>query len=297
MHTTPKGGSFIPLVAKIFQNCFVAKRARLWYAYRRRERADMILFDSHCHLDDERFDTDREETVARMREGGIGRCVCVGSDLASSERCVALAEKYDFIYAAAGVHPHEAKDAPAGYLERLRVLLANPRVRALGEIGLDYYYDLSPRDVQKRVMSEQIDLALETDMPVIFHIRDAHGDVFGHLKSRGGRLPSGVIHCCSASAEMVREYLKMGFYISFAGPITFKNAAGPAAASREVPLDRLLIETDSPYLTPVPLRGRRNEPTYVRYVLEKQAEIHGVDAEELAEITYRNACALYRLPA
>lgn len=256
----------------------------------------MNLFDSHCHLDDEKFDEDRAEALARMLENGVSRCVCVGSDLPSSQRCVALAEQYDFIYAAAGVHPHEAKDAPADYLDRLRSLLRRPRVRALGEIGLDYYYDLSPRDVQKRVMSEQIDLAIETDMPVIFHIRDAHGDMFEHLRSRGGRLPAGVIHCCSASAEMVREYLKMGFYISFAGPITFKNAATPVEASRAVPLDRLLIETDSPYLAPVPLRGRRNEPAFVRYVLEKQAEIHGVDAEELAEITFRNACALYRIP-
>lgn len=256
----------------------------------------MKLFDSHCHLDDEKFNEDRAETIARLREGGVERCVCVGSDLPSSRRCVALAEQYPFIYAAAGVHPHEAKDAPADYLDQLKTLLAHPKVMALGEIGLDYYYDLSPRDVQKRVVQEQLDLACETDMPVIFHIRDAHGDMFDILRSRS-RLPAGVIHCCSASAEMVREYLKMGFYISFAGPITFKNAAGPVSASQAVPLDRLLIETDSPYLAPVPLRGRRNEPANVRYVLEKQAEIHGVPPEELADITFRNACALYRIPA
>lgn len=256
----------------------------------------MKLFDSHCHLDDEKFNEDRAETIARLREGGVERCVCVGSDLPSSRRCVALAEQYPFIYAAAGVHPHEAKDAPADYLDQLKTLLAHPKVMALGEIGLDYYYDLSPRDVQKRVVQEQLDLACDTDMPVIFHIRDAHGDMFDILRSRS-RLPAGVIHCCSASAEMVREYLKMGFYISFAGPITFKNAAGPVSASQAVPLDRLLIETDSPYLAPVPLRGRRNEPANVRYVLEKQAEIHGVPPEELADITFRNACALYRIPA
>lgn len=256
----------------------------------------MKLFDSHCHLDDEKFNEDRAETIARLREGGVERCVCVGSDLPSSRRCVALAEQYPFIYAAAGVHPHEAKDAPADYLDQLKTLLAHPKVMALGEIGLDYYYDLSPQDVQKRVVQEQLDLACETDMPVIFHIRDAHGDMFDILRSRS-RLPAGVIHCCSASAEMVREYLKMGFYISFAGPITFKNAAGPVSASQAVPLDRLLIETDSPYLAPVPLRGRRNEPANVRYVLEKQAEIHGVPPEELADITFRNACALYRIPA
>ena len=256
----------------------------------------MKLFDSHCHLDDEKFDEDRAETIARLREGGVEKCVCVGSDLPSSRRCIALAEQYGFIYAAAGVHPHEAKDAPPDYIDQLKPLLSHPRVMALGEIGLDYYYDLSPRDVQKRVLQEQLDLACDADMPVIFHIRDAHGDMFDILRSRS-HLPAGVIHCCSASAEMVREYLKMGFYISFAGPITFKNAAGPVSASRAVPLDRLLIETDSPYLAPVPLRGRRNEPANVRYVLEKQAEIHGVPPEELAQITFRNACALYRIPA
>lgn len=257
----------------------------------------MRLFDSHCHLDDEKFNEDRAETIARMREGEVAACVCVGSDLPSSQRCIALAEQYDFIWAAAGVHPHEAKDAPADYIDRLRALLRHPRVVALGEIGLDYYYDLSPRDTQKRVTQEQLDLACETDMPVIFHIRDAHGDMFDILRARGKNLPAGVIHCCSASAEMVREYLKMGFYISFAGPITFKNAAGPVSASQAVPLNRLLIETDSPYLAPVPLRGRRNEPAFVRHVLEKQAEIHGVSPEELAEITFQNACALYRIPA
>ena len=256
----------------------------------------MKLFDSHCHLDDEKFNEDRAETIARMREGGVARCVCVGSDLPSSGRCIALAEQHDFIYAAAGVHPHEAKDAPADYIDRLRDMLRHPRVVALGEIGLDYYYDFSPRDVQKRVLQEQLDLAVETGMPVIFHIRDAHGDMFDLLRARGKELPAGVIHCCSASAEMVREYLKMGFYISFAGPITFKNAATPIEASKAVPLDRLLIETDSPYLAPVPMRGRRNEPAFVRHVLEKQAEVHGVNAEELAEITFKNACELYRIP-
>ncbi len=255
----------------------------------------MILFDSHCHLDDEKFDEDRPQAILRMQEAGVRQCVCVGSDLPSSRRCLDLAERYPYIYAAAGVHPHEAKDAPSDYIDRLRFLLAHPRTVALGEIGLDYFYDLSPRDIQKKVLQQQLDLALEMDMPVIFHIRDAHGDMMDLLRARGRDIPSAVIHCCSASAEMVREYLKMGFYISFAGPVTFKNAAHVAEASRAVPLDRLLIETDSPYLAPVPVRGRRNEPANVRYILEKQAEIHGLEPEELAQITFRNACAFYRI--
>lgn len=255
----------------------------------------MELFDSHCHLDDAKFDEDREDTIARMREAGVSRCVCVGSDLPSSLRCIDLAEKYDFIYAAVGVHPHEAKDAPGDYLERLTKLLQHPKVCALGEIGLDYYYDFSPRDVQKRVFQEQLDLATELDKPVILHIRDAHGDMYDLLRARGKNLPKAVIHCCSASAELVREYLKMGFYISFAGPVTFKKAESVHLASLAVPLERLLIETDSPYLAPVPMRGRRNEPAHVRFVLEKQAELHGVSAEKLAEITTRNAREFYRI--
>ena len=150
---------------------------------------------------------------------------------------------------------------------------------------------------KRQVFSEQLELAWQLDVPVILHIRDAHGDAYDMLRARADRLPQGVIHCCSASAELVREYVKMGFYVSFAGPITFKKAASVLSASQTVPLERLLIETDSPYLTPVPLRGQRNEPAYVRYVLEKQAEVHGVSAEELAQITTQNAMRLYRIPA
>ena len=256
----------------------------------------MRMFDSHCHLDDEKFNEDRAETIARMREAGVAYCTCVGSDLPSSARCLEIAGQYDLIYAAAGVHPHEAKDAPADYLDRLKDMLAQPKCVALGEIGLDYYYDLSPKDIQKRIFIEQLELAYQLDVPVIFHIRDAHGDAYDILRARVGHLPQGVIHCCSASAELVREYVKMGFYISFAGPVTFKKAASVVAASQAVPLDRLLIETDSPYLTPVPLRGQRNEPAYVRYVLEKQAEIHEIPAEDLAWITTENAMRLYRIP-
>lgn len=226
----------------------------------------MRLFDSHCHLDDERYDEDREEVIDAVQRAGVERCVCVGSDMASSRRCQNLSEKYPFIYFAAGVHPHEAKDVEEDYLTELEQMLRHPRCVALGEIGLDNYYDLSPRETQKKIFSEQMDLACKVNKPVIFHIRDAHGDAYDMLKARR-ELPAGVIHCCSASAELVKEYLKMGFYISFAGPITFKNAEGPRLASLAVPLERLLIETDSPYLTPVPFRGQRNTPAQVRLVL------------------------------
>ena len=255
----------------------------------------MNIFDTHCHLDDEKFNEDREEAYQRMIDAEVKRCVCVGSDLPSSLRCIDFAHSHAGVFAAAGVHPHEAKDAPADYLDQLAQLLRQERVAALGEIGLDYYYDLSPRDVQKRVMAEQVALAVSLDVPVIFHIRDAHGDMVDFFRSCR-RLPAGIIHCFSGSPEIAREYVKMGFYISFAGPLTFKKAPHLQAAAQEVPLDRLLVETDSPYLSPEPKRGRRNEPAHVVYTLTKLAELRGLPVEEMAQITWNNACALYRIP-
>ena len=255
----------------------------------------MNVFDSHCHLDDEKFDADREEAYRRMLKAGVTRCVCVGSDLPSSRRCIALAAGHPGVYAAAGVHPHEAKDAPEDYLDQLEDLLKRDRVVALGEIGLDYYYDLSPRDAQRRVLAQQVDLAVRLDVPVIFHIRDAQGemvDFFRGLK----RLPAGIIHCFSGSPEIALEYVKMGFYISFAGPLTFKKAPHLQQAAREVPLERVLVETDSPYLAPEPMRGRRNEPANVTYTLQKLAELRDLPVEDMAAVTWQNACAVFRLP-
>ena len=255
----------------------------------------MFVFDTHCHLDDEKFAEDREDAYQRMLDAGVKRCVCVGSDIASSRRCLDFARGHAGVYAAAGVHPHEAKDAAPDYLDTLRKLLRRERVAALGEIGLDYYYDLSPRDVQKRVMAEQVELALEMDLPVIFHIRDAHGDMVDYFHSLKRR-PAGIIHCFSGSAEIAREYVKMGFFISFAGPLTFKKAPHLQAVAKETPLDRLLVETDSPYLAPEPVRGRRNEPANVVYTLKKLAELRETPPDEMAAVTWENACRVYRLP-
>lgn len=254
----------------------------------------MKVFDSHCHLDDEKFDPDREEAYRRMLDAGVEGCVCVGSDLPSSRRCQAFAESHAAVYAAVGVHPHEAKDAPAGYLDQLAGMLKKQKTVALGEIGLDYYYDFSPRDIQKKVMAEQIDLALEMDVPVIFHIRDAHGDMVDCFR-RCKKLPAGIIHCFSGSAETAKEYVRMGFYVSFAGPLTFKKAPHLWEAAQAVPLDRLLVETDSPYLAPEPVRGRRNEPANVVRVLEKLSALRGVSEEEMARIIWENTCRVYRL--
>ena len=215
----------------------------------------MKLFDSHCHMDDERFDEDREEVFHALRQSGVAWLTCVASDLKTSESC---------------------------------------RRFAAGEIGLDYYYDLSPRDVQKRVLNEQLDLAAALNMPCVFHIRDAHGDMLDIFRARR-QLPDGIIHCFSGSAETAREYLRMGFYISFAGPLTFRNAVHLREACQAVPLDRLLIETDSPYLAPEPVRGKRNNPANVRYVCMKAAELHHMDADAMAEITAENAMRVYRI--
>ena len=181
----------------------------------------MNVFDTHCHYDDERFLEDREEAYQRMRAAQVKRCVCVGSDLASSRRCVEIAQTHEGVFAAVGVHPHEAKNVTNDYLDQLSLLLKTDKVQALGEIGLDYYYDLSPRETQKQIMAEQVALARNMDVPVIYHIRDAHGDAVDFFRGQK-ELPSGVIHCFSGSAETAREYVKMGFYISFAGPLTFQ---------------------------------------------------------------------------
>jgi len=256
----------------------------------------MLLFDTHCHLDDEKFDADREDVLRRMLQSGVGLCVSVGSDIASSRRCLDLAHKYQCVYAAVGVHPHEAKDAQKGYLNELDLMLRETKCVALGEIGLDYYYDHSPRDVQKRVLEEQMDLAFRRDMPVIYHVRDAHGDMLDVLHKHEGKLPRGVIHCCSASAEMVQEYLKLGLYISFAGPVTFKNATGLLEAAKVVPPNRLMVETDSPYLAPVPLRGQRNEPANVYYVMEAFSKLHGIPEDIVSEITFENGLNFFNIP-
>ena len=253
------------------------------------------LFDSHCHLDDERFDGDVQEVFSRMAEHGVTACTCVGSDLPTSEKCMGLAKQNDMVYAAVGIHPHEAKTAETGYLRQLEEWLSQNYVVALGEIGLDYYYDHSPRDVQQRVFNEQLELAYHLNMPVILHVRDAHGDVLDILRCRKDRLSGGIVHCYSGSADSAQEYLQMGYYLSFAGPVTYKNAKKPNEAALAVPLNRLLIETDSPYLAPVPLRGKRNEPANVRFVCDHLAALRGTAPQEMAEITFQNACRIYGL--
>lgn len=255
----------------------------------------MKLFDSHCHVDEPRFDEDRGEVLERMAQHGIARCAVVGSDMETSAHCVQFAAEHPGCAAVVGIHPHEAKGFREEDLTQLADWYRQGRACAIGEIGLDYYYDLSPREEQQRVCMAQLELAYTLGAPVVFHVRDAHGDMLELLRARKGRLPSGIIHCYSGSWESAQEYLRMGFYLSFAGPLTFKKAPHLQQVAIRAPRERLLIETDSPYLSPEPVRGRRNEPANVRFVAEKLAALRGEPLEDVCAYTYANACRVYGL--
>ncbi|MCL6638414.1 MAG: TatD family hydrolase [Firmicutes bacterium] len=253
------------------------------------------LFDTHAHLDDGDYGADREAVLERARSSGVRLIVNVGYDLESSRFSVELAERHDMIYAAVGIHPHGAAEVPENYLEVLEKLAGHRKVVALGEMGLDYYRDLSPRPVQQKVFREQLLLAGRLNMPVVIHDRDAHGDLLAILKSEGLGPAGGVMHCFSGSWEMAKQCLAMGFYISIAGPVTFPNAPKLKDIAARVPLDRLLVETDAPYLTPVPHRGKRNEPAHVRFTVAEIARLRGMEAEELARVCAANGRRLFRI--
>ena len=256
-----------------------------------------MYFDTHAHLDAPRFDEDREALIADMRAVGIGPCLTVGANMEMNEKAVALAQAYPgYLYAAVGIHPNDAPELTDEALSRLRAWAKLPCVKAWGEIGLDYHYDDVPREVQKAVFLRQLDEALAAELPVILHIREAHGDALELLRARRGRLPRGVAHCYSGSWESAREYLDLGFDISFTGSVTFKNATRLAEVSDHIPLDRLLIETDCPYMAPVPLRGTRNDPCNVKLVAKFLADRRGMDVEELARITAENGKRLFSIP-
>lgn len=255
----------------------------------------MNWFDSHCHVDEEAFDEDREDVLNRMRENGVTRFAVIGSDMATSRRGAAFVRSHPEAVAVAGIHPHEAKGFREEDLEELKSMYLSGQVKAIGEIGLDYYYDLSPREIQREVCRKQMELAWEIGAPAAFHIRDAHGDMLDIMREMKSRLTGGIIHCFSGSAEMAKEYLRLGYYISFAGPLTFKKAPKLQEAVKIVPKERLLIETDSPYMAPEPVRGRRNEPGNVRFVGLKMAELRGEDPEETAAYTTENAMRVYRI--
>ncbi len=257
----------------------------------------MFLTDTHTHLDFPQFDDDREQVIERATAVGVQAVVDIGTDLASSRAAVALAEAYPQIYAAVGVHPHDARTVTGKLLGELRALALHPKVVAIGEIGLDFYRDLSPRDKQHQVFQQQLALASEAGKPVVIHDRDAHSEVMAALRrwAASSHQPAGVLHCFSGDLAIAQEAIELGFYISIAGPVTFKNARGLRELVRQLPLEKLLVETDCPYLTPHPHRGKRNEPAYVKLVAQEVAQIKGVSLEEVARITSDNAQVLFAL--
>ncbi len=248
------------------------------------------IFDTHAHYDDERFDGDRDELLASLPGQGVCGVVNAASDLAAARRSIALAERYPFFWAAAGIHPHEAADAPLGWEDELRDLLEHPRVVALGEIGLDYHYDFSPRETQRALFERQLRLAKEKDVPVVIHDREAHEDALRLLQEFR---PRGVVHCFSGSVEMAQEVLKLGMYIGLGGAVTFKNARKPVEVAAMAPLDRLVLETDAPYMTPVPFRGQRCHSGMIAFTAEKIAEVRGETAQAVIDAARKNACRLY----
>lgn len=253
----------------------------------------MILFDTHAHYDDRRFDKDRDALLASMPEQGVNYICNIGCDMPTSYKSVELAEQFDHVYAVVGIHPHNADEATEADYAALRELANHPKVLALGEMGLDYHYDFSPRDVQRLVFERQIKLAGELNMPVVIHEREACQDVLEVV--RKNPVCRGVYHCYSGSAETARELVQLGYYLGFNGVITFDNARRSHEVIRSVPLERLLLETDCPYLTPVPYRGKRNDSGLMQYSLQKMAELRGLTPEEMARITTENALRFYGL--
>lgn len=253
-----------------------------------------MLFDTHVHMNDPAFDTDRDALIRSFPEHGVQLAMNVGCSLASSHDAIALAETYPHIFAAVGSHPDSADEVNDEVIEEYRKLCKlHPKVKAIGEIGLDYYYEDIPRDVQKKAFIAQMELAKELDMPVVVHERDAHDDGMTIIK----QFPTvkGVFHCYSGSAEMARQLVKLGWYIGFTGVLTFKNARKAVETAQSIPLDRIVIETDCPFMSPEPFRGKRCDPTKVYRMAEKLAELRGISVEEAQAITFENGKRLYRI--
>ena len=251
-----------------------------------------LIFDTHAHYDDEAFDADRETLLASMPEHGVGLILDPGCDLGSSRRAVELARTYPHVYAAVGWHPENCAPYTEDSLDALRAWAREPKVVAIGEIGLDYYWEQNPpRELQRRVLRDQLALAQELCLPVIVHDREAHADSLAIVQE----FPAvrGVFHCFSGSVEMARELLKRGWYLGFDGPVTYKNARKTVEVALECPLDRMLLETDSPYMAPVPVRGTRNDSRSVRYIAEKLAALRGLDTDELIRLTAENGRRLF----
>lgn len=252
----------------------------------------MKPFDTHAHLYDKAFDRDRDEVLARTLEA-VDYVVIPSENYETSQKAVRLAETYGPVYGAVGIHPHETKYASEEILQKIGDLAQLPKVKAIGEIGLDYHFFYSDKETQQKWFGRQIELARDLDLPFLIHDREAHGDTLSILKKHKNSRMRGIMHCFSGSVETAEELIKLGFYISFAGPLVFPNSRRLKEAAREIPLDRLLIETDSPYLTPPPHRGERNEPANVIYVAEEIARLKGIPVETVVEETRKNGLSIY----
>ena len=252
-----------------------------------------MLFDTHAHVNDPAFDEDREAVLLSLAGKGVGAMLNVGCCLESSKDCVAMAEKYPFVYASVGSHPDSADEVNEEVIEQYRQMAKHPKVMAIGEIGLDYYYETIPREVQQQAFRMQMALAKELNMPVIVHERNAHDDGMRIVKEFKG--VTGVFHCYSGSAEMARQLVDMGWYIGFTGVLTFKNARKAVETAERIPLERIVLETDCPFMAPEPHRGKRNDPGYLPYMAQRLADIRGIPVEDVIRITTENAKKLYRI--
>ena len=253
-----------------------------------------MYFDTHCHLNSEQLYENRDEFIKHALDNQVEMMVVVGYDLESSKKAVEIAKEYDFIYAAVGIGPNDCLNTTTQDLQIIDEYLNEPKVVALGEIGLDYYWNKENKEYQKRAFIEQINLANEVDLPIVIHSRDAISDTLEILKNNKVNR-KGVFHCCMLNRELVKEALKLGFYISFAGPVTFKNSKNAQEIIKMVPNERFFIETDSPYLSPEPNRGKRNDSRNLKYIVEKIAKEKDIDIEKVAEISYKNAVEFFRI--
>jgi TatD DNase family protein len=256
-----------------------------------------MLIDSHAHIQGPEYLAEIDVVLERARAAGVDKIIVVGGagDMSSNTEAVALAESYADVYATVGMHPHDARDVGEDEMQKLAGLVAHPKVIAIGETGLDFYYDHSPREIQKKIFARFIAMALKTGLPLVVHEREAQKEVAALLRAEGEGRVEGVIHCFTGDYTGAREYLDMGFYLSFTGIITFKSADALRDVVRKVPLERMFVETDSPYLAPVPHRGRRNEPAYVRLVAETVAKVKGTSLEQVARVTTENVGRLFKL--
>ena len=252
-----------------------------------------MLFDTHAHMNDPAFDEDREAVLLSLKDKGVELMMNVGCCLESSRDCIAMAEKYPFVYASVGSHPDSADEVDEKVLDAYREMAKHPRVLAIGEIGLDYYYETIPREIQQKAFRLQMELAREVDLPVIVHERNAHDDGMRIVKEF--KNVTGVFHCYSGSAEMARQLVDMGWYIGFTGVLTFKNARKAVETAERIPLERIVLETDCPFMSPEPFRGKRNDPGYLYRMAERLAEIRGISVEEAHAVTTENAKRLYRM--